>query len=284
MMSYDIVIIGAGISGLTTAVALFEKGVQKVLILDYQQERGGFASPLYQMASFSREREMVQRSHALPYEIWTQATVIGFFSGEGGEAHQIYVQTVTGTKTVEANIVVIASGALEKPREAHQIAGTRPAGVMTPSMVAQLLQRGFVPGEKITLLDTGRMTKGIAELLADQDVELYRFDSDEWEVVEVAGRARLAEVRLQHRVNQDRVSQPSDTLIYSRGRIPSSFFLKGTPVKRDESHAILIDEKGRTNVEGVFATGSCTSLGDDEHLVSIGLARNMVPELLTSLK
>lgn len=284
MMGYDIAIIGAGISGLTTAAALFEKGVQNVLVVDYQEERGGFAAPFHQMASYTQEREMVQKSHTLPYEVWTKATVIGFFPGERGEAHQIYVQTVTGTKTVEAKIVVIASGALEKPREAHRIAGTRPAGVMTPSMVAQLLQRGFVPGEKIALLDTGRMTKGVAELVADQEVELYVFDSDEWEVVEIVGRARLTEVRLQHRANQERLSQPCDTLIYSRGRIPSSFFLKGTPVKRDESHAILIDEKGRTNVERVFATGSCTCLGDDEHLVSIGLARNMVPELLKSLK
>lgn len=282
-MLYDIVIIGAGISGLTTAVSLFEKGVQHVLIVDYQEDYGGFAAPFFHAASFARERQVLEQASSLPYEVWYKATVIGFFAGDEGQAHQLYIQTTAGTRTVEAKRVVIASGALEKPREANKIAGTRPAGVMTPSMAAQLLLRGYLPGAHIALIQSGRLAAGVAALLADQECKLHAFTAEDWEVVEVKGRARLQEVVLQQRLNKARHHQACDTLIFSKGRIPCSFFLKGTSVRQDEHHAVVIDDRGRTNLEGVYATGSCTILGDDQHMTSIELARQMVPELLNHL-
>jgi|GEM_PF-3495901 len=282
-MQFDIVIIGAGISGLTTASSLQENGVQHVLIIDYQQEIGGFASPFFHQSAFAREKQKLEQAKSLSYEIWTQATVIGFFPGEEGSSHQLFIQTESGTRMVEAKRVVIAAGALEKPREAHKIAGPRPAGVMTPTMVAGLLQRGYLPGECMAVYHSGRLTEGAAGLLAEHGCQTQSFSAADWEVVAVEGQSRLCEVSFLQRKDQTLVRQPCDTLIFAQGRIPSTFFLKGTPVIRDEQHAIVIDEWGNTNLEGIYATGSCTSLGDDDHLNSIDLAEKMVSGLLSSL-
>ncbi|MCK9906292.1 hypothetical protein MXD63_40675, partial [Frankia sp. Cpl3] len=128
--------------------------------------------PYWDSPEFSREKELLEKAADLPYEIRTQSTVVGFFPGGEGDPHQLFVQSPTGTYSVEAKKVLIASGSLEKPREAHKIAGTRPAGVMTPMMVMQLRERGYQPGNRIVVMDSGRISRSTAHILAKEKLNL----------------------------------------------------------------------------------------------------------------
>lgn len=276
-MVYDLIIVGAGIAGLTAAQRAMETGIERVILLDYQNSLGGFTRPYWVTDEFAKEKEVLQKSANLPYEIRTESTVVGFFPGQ---PHQMYVQSKSGTYSLEAKHILIASGALEKPREAHRIPGSRPAGVMTPMMAAQLLDRGYLPGDNIVLLENGRISRAAISLLQEKTEQIQVFSADEWQLHRVTGFARLEKVSLQHKETGSVHERKCDTLIYSRGRIPSTFFLKGTPVVKDHQDAIVIDEQGRTSLPGVFAAGSCTTRGKDDHENSSLLASIAMSALL----
>jgi len=250
------------------------------LIVDYQDKIGGFTLPFQDQPAFVREKELFAETDQLPYEIWLQSTVIGFFPGEDGGNHQLYVQTPDDTYTVETKKILIASGAVGKPRENLMVAGSRPAGVMTPMMAANLIQRGYGLGEHIILMDNGRITSGLRRMINDLGEAVEVIDEQEWNVSRIQGGARIEQVELVHGGTTE--TKKCDTLIFSKGRIPCTFFLKGTPVERNRDLAVVINEKGRTNIAGVYAAGSCTDRGRDDHENSVDLAKHVMRELLSN--
>lgn len=276
-MYYDVVIVGAGISGMTAAREAFNRGMKNVLIVDYQDKAGGFTLPFQDQPGFVREKELFAETDQLPYEIWLQSTVIGFFPGEDGENHQLYVQTPDDTHTVETKKILIASGSVGKPRENLMVAGSRPAGVMTPMMAANLIQKGYSLGEHVILMDNGRITSGLRHMINNIGEAVEIIDEQEWNVSRIQGGARIEQVELVH--DDTTETKTCDTLIFSKGRIPCTFFLKGTPVERNRDLAVVINEKGQTNIPGVYAAGSCTDKGQDDHGNSAELAKHVIYEL-----
>jgi len=281
-MAYELVIIGAGLSGIAAAVEAHGNGLERVLVVDYEDRIGGFASGLLGTGLFEAEAELLQQAAALPYEFRYRSTVVGFFPGEDGSAHQIGLQSPQGSDNIEAERVMLCSGSLEKPREAHKIAGTRPAGVMTPMMAVNLLKRGYAPGERILLIEHGRLSHGAAALLEQNGCLLERLDGSQWDVLEVLGGRRVSGVKLANNSTGEEQTVGCDTLIYGEGRIPCTFYLKGSEVDRDSHHAIVVDELGQTNIPRVSAAGTCTIHGDDDHFSSIASARTALQHLLNT--
>jgi thioredoxin reductase len=262
---HEWVIIGAGLSGLSAALAAARLGVEDVLILEHRSQPGGFTSPYFASPLFDRERELVEEAKRLSYPVWTRATVVGLFPGEGGDAHSLFVQKENGTETVQAKRILIASGALEKPREAGEIPGSRPAGVITPHLAVELLERGEIPGYRVLIIGDTRMHDAAAQRLEAAGCRVERYRHRDVSIREIEGHGRVSGVKL-HRISDGKtVRWSGDTVIYAKGRIPCTFFLKGTGVERDRHHAVVTDGEGRTNIPRIYAAGSCTVHGDDEH-------------------
>ncbi len=278
-MMYELVIIGAGISGLTAALSAWEGGISSVLMIDYQKRKGGFTLPYWRSEEFALERELLEKAASLPYELHEQSTVVGFFPGANGQLHQLYVQSPMGTYSIEAKKVLIASGSLEKPREAHKIPGTRPAGIMTPMMAMQLIERGYQPGRKIVLIENGRISRSTANLLEKETSNLVKYAESDWDLTSIKGLSRVEGVQLRNRMTDERNEVACDTLIFAKGRVPCTFFLKGTPIERDQHDAIIVDATGKTNLPDIYAAGSCTCLGDDDHTNSMELAKETAKHL-----
>jgi len=281
-MRYELVIVGAGLSGVAAALEAHKNGLKRVLVVDYEEHIGGFASGLFGTGLFEDGAELILAAATLPYEFRYRATVVGFFPGERGSAHQIGLQSPLGSENIESERVMLCSGSLEKPREAHQIAGTRPAGVMTPMMAVKLAKRGYAPGERILLIEHGRLSRGTALLLEQSGCLLERLDGSLWGVREVIGDRRVSGVKLANKSTGEEQTVGCDTLIYGEGRIPCTFYLKGSEVGRDSHHAIVVDEFGQTNIPRVSAAGTCTTHGDDDHFSSIASARTALRHLLST--
>lgn len=279
-MSYELVIIGAGISGIAAALEAKENGMERVLITDYEGKMGGFTRGLFDTGAFETERELMNRAAGLSFEFRYRSSVVGFFPGEDGNLHQINLQGTQGSDEVEAERVLLCSGSLEKPREAHKIAGSRPAGVMTYIMAINLLQRGYLPGQNVLAVGHGRLADGTAKLLREGGCEIEQMDGMQWEVIDILGSRRVTGVKTRSLMSGEVRLQECDTLVFSQGRIPCTFYLKGGEVERDDLHAVIVDELGRTNIPLVSAAGSCTMRGDEEHYSSAELARQSIQALL----
>lgn len=275
----DLLIIGSGISGISAALQAEKRGIQNVLIVDARKAPGGFTAPYHHAAEFAAEKNLTEQAGRLPYPLWMQASVVGLFAAGEGKPHQAFVQTPHETKQIEAKAIVIASGAMEKPREAHRIPGTRPAGVMTPYLAMDLLARGKLPGRAILSVGDTRMHLAAVEQLRGKGCEVSSFTHGEAEIRRIFGQGRVSGALMYDIGRQREWSWSGDTLLYSEDRIPCTFFLKGTPVRRDAHYAVVTDETGRTSVPRIYAAGSCTDRGDADHLSSAGLAANNLTAL-----
>ncbi|MBO1001832.1 NAD(P)/FAD-dependent oxidoreductase [Pseudogracilibacillus auburnensis] len=257
-MKYELVIIGAGLTGVEVALQAKKMGLESVLIVDYNDQFGGFNHSLLAEDAFEEEKNRMKKFKELPYEKWTNATVTGLFEAFGDGEHEINVQTKTGTFDIEAKKIIICSGALEKPREAHKIGGTRPAGVMTPTMALGLLDRGFLPGNQVVVYENSKTSRALSKLLENKGVQVTTVEANDYALHKVYGKSSLEKIEVKDKNNDEIESFQCDSLIFSEGFIPSTFYLKGTGIELNDKQFILTDSEGKTSVDNILAFGYCT--------------------------
>ncbi|MCQ6559865.1 NAD(P)/FAD-dependent oxidoreductase [Paenibacillus mendelii] len=284
-MKYNLTIIGAGIAGLTAAAKAYASGLERVLLIEHQPVIGGFTRGYIETSFFETEQRLLSECAALPYTIMTRSTVVGFFTGDGDTPHQLFVQTPTETEEIQTDYILIASGAMEKPREAWRISGGRPAGVMTPAMAVELSQRGYRLDEGKTMIYMAdRRSHGAAEYLADRLGETIQVSAEDFDIEHIHGTAQLEGVTIRSVITGEAERVNCSRLLFAKGRYGSTFFLKGLPVERDESTlCIITDRFGATGIPRVYAAGSCTQLGDDGHTSSIEMASEVADHLLAKI-
>ncbi|HYK72604.1 MAG TPA: FAD-dependent oxidoreductase [Pseudoneobacillus sp.] len=286
-MDYDVVIIGAGISGLTAAKELQNQEIEKVLLLDYQKDIGGFLSPLFNQPEFHEEKQLLEWAKStLPYEIWLNSTVIGFFPDETDQEkkHQLYVQTPNETITIKAPIVIIASGSLQQPRESMKIPGSRPLGVMTSLLALELMRKEYIPGEKIVLFEKNRIDKAVYSILIDEGMDVKKLPFQDNRLIRVEGKEKVLSIDVECASKGTTEKINCDSVLYSGGRIPCTFFLKQTPIERSLSNEIIVNSVGATSILGVYALGSCTTLGNEEHLHSRQMVKEAILDATKNIK
>ncbi|WP_130835821.1 NAD(P)/FAD-dependent oxidoreductase [[Erwinia] mediterraneensis] len=141
---YNVIIIGAGPSGLAAARALSEAGVKDVLLIEREKEAGGvprhcrhptfglqtFHYPMHGHVWADRLLKMV----AGQYEIRTSTTVVGIHP-----AGRVEITSDRGLETLQAKRVIIATGVRETPRHARLVSGLRPQGILTAGALQQFI-------------------------------------------------------------------------------------------------------------------------------------------------
>jgi thioredoxin reductase len=148
-----VAVIGAGPGGLSIATELKNLGVDNVRLLERESTAGGIPrhcghSP-FGMREFHRvlsgaeyTRRLTGQAEKVGVEIQLNTTVT-----ELGPHGELSLSTRDGVQQLNADRVVICSGAREKPRSARLVSGARPQGVMTTgalqSMIYLQQQRPF---------------------------------------------------------------------------------------------------------------------------------------------
>jgi thioredoxin reductase len=150
----DVAIIGSGPSGLAAAIALKAAGVDRVAVLEREQQAGGIPRSCGHLAFGLREfrrllsgpdysARLVEQAHDAGVEVHTQTTVVEFLHGG-----MLTVSTPNGTFQIEPRRVIYATGVRETPRSARLISGARVQGVLSTgalqSMIYLKQRRPFV--------------------------------------------------------------------------------------------------------------------------------------------
>jgi thioredoxin reductase len=285
---YDLAIVGAGLSALSALRAGI--ATKSTIVLDYQEVPGGFLRPAMPAPGFEDAWELIS-SLRLPQGVagYFGATVVGLLPAFSiDEPHTLLVRLRQGTFEVRARRVLIACGGLEITCEQSLIPGTRPAGVVTPILVHQLLARGYLPGRRSLVYGDSRYVQTTAQRLANAGVkvthikpqtngDLQSQGEHPTELVEITGFPRLQSVTLR-RAGQ-LVDLPADSLIYGVGMLANTHWLKGSGVITMPEGAIQVDERFRTNVPGIYAIGTVVAPSLD-HTDSIKMGKE-VASLLT---
>ena len=133
--SYEVIIVGGGISGLSAAKTLGDLGVKDVLVLEREQKCGGaprhILNPSFGLFEFHRLMQGPEYARRM------RERVRGVELATGFNVTQLLPQGVLeaagprGACTFQAKQVILSTGTYETSRHARLVSGARPFGIMT---------------------------------------------------------------------------------------------------------------------------------------------------------
>jgi thioredoxin reductase len=287
VFSTDVVIIGAGPSGLTAAAELARTGVA-VIVLDREPEAGGIPRHSDHSGYGLRDRRRVMTgpqyaarliadAQQAGATLITEATVTNW-AGD----HSVDVTSPRGRFRVTAQAVILATGARERPRSARMIPGDRPAGVLTTGQLQKLVHlhhrsvgsSAVVVGAELvswsavlTLREAGCKTALMTTTYPkSESYSVFRTPgrlalqvpvATRTEVTRIIGRDRVEAVEIHQLDTGARRTFACDVVVFTGDWIPDNELARAAGIQLDSgTRGPAVDAGLRTSSPGVFAVGN----------------------------
>lgn len=158
MEKHSVVVIGGGPAGLAAALRFRQRGIGNVVVLERESEPGGVPRHCGHWGfGWESHRRLMRgpdyaarlRRDAQGLDIRTNTSVLEFMSENVMRIHT----TAKGIAELEAQHVVLATGAREASRAARFIGGLRPPGIMNTGTLQQMVYlKGMKPFERPVII------------------------------------------------------------------------------------------------------------------------------------
>ena len=285
-----VVIVGGGPSGLRAAAELAPRVAGNVVVLERESDAGGIPRHCHHTGFGLRDlrrmlsgpayaARMVDAARGAGAQIRTNATVTGW-----ADERSLEVTSPSGRCIIDADAVVLATGARERARAARRIPGDRPAGIYTTgqlqnavhlhhqsvgthavivgaeavswSAVLTLRHAGCVP---VLLTSEFPQAETYAVLAKAGRIALRTGVRTRTRVVSILGRGRVSGVVLEHLDTGARETVACDTVVFTADWIPDNELVRSAGIELNAGTlGPRVDTALRTSREGVFAVGNMT--------------------------
>jgi thioredoxin reductase len=293
----DVLVIGGGPAGLTAATALARRGRGEILVVDREDAAGGIPRHSNHLGYGIRDlhrfvsgpayaRSLVASAARAGVRIRTRAMVTGWADGDSGRLGRLgrlaELTTPEGRFLIDAQAVVLATGARERPRSARLVPGDRPHGIFTSGQLQNLVHlRHGIPGQRavvvgaelvswsvvMTLREAGcrtvlmtsihRRPESYAAFTVVGRLALRTPVATRSRVINIIGRGRVSAVEVEDVDTGARRTVACDTVVFTGDWIPDNELARTAGISIDAgSLGPVVDASLRTSRPGLFAAGN----------------------------
>ncbi len=301
MINYDLVIIGGGSAGMSSALKAHSLGIDNILIIEKNDYLGGilnqcihngfglheFNEELTGPEFMSRFSTLVEEEH-IAYRLGSNVLSIS------EDKIVTYTNSYEGVVEVKAKAIILTTGCYERNAGAINLAGDRPSGVYTAGQAQLYLNiYGQLVGKRVFILGSGdiglimarRMSLegakvlGVAELmpysaglnrnivqcLNDFNIPLYLSHTVKQVVGKEGHLTKIVIAKLDEKMNFIEGSEKEfecDTLLLSVGLIPNVDLLNKLNLHYSKTRGPIVDNNLMSEKEGVFLAGNVLHVHD----------------------
>ena len=288
MLSYDLIIIGAGISGMTAAMGAVKAGIKRILIIERESNVGGIINQcihngfgekfLGQEVTGPEYIDFIEKElDKLSIEIILNTTVLDVTKGKV----VTYVNSKEGVKEVASCAIIFAMGAREQYLGNIVIPTNGLTGIFTIGEAHRIINLdGYLPGRKTIIIakdkwgfivarrliiEGGNVEGVVIEKTFDEinDDEINDiidgFDIpiiENSRVIEIEGETRIKKVEIMNLNSKVTEKKKCDSLLLSVGFVPENAIVKklGINVNGEMLGPEVVEFE--TSEEGFFACGN----------------------------
>ena len=283
-----VAVVGGGPAGLTAAAALAGAVDGEVRVVEREETTGGIPRHSDHLGYGVRDlrrfvsgpayaRRLTETARDAGAVLETRAQVTGW-DGD----RRLLVTSPRGRHVVEADAVVLATGARERPRPARRIAGDRPDGVLTTGELQQLVHLHHAPvGSRAVVVGAEAVSWSAVLTLREAGCRTVAMTSDHdrpeaylafravgrlvlrtpvlarSRVVHIRGRERVESVTVEHLDTGVRREVACDTVVTTGDWVPDHELVRLGSLHLDRATlGPVVDSALRTSSPGVFAVGN----------------------------
>lgn len=288
MPNYDLVIIGAGIAGMTAAIGAAKEGIKKILIIERESYVGGIINQFIhnefgkkligELVTGPEYVDFVERQiNELGIQIVLDTTVLDVTK----DNVITYVNSEEGVKDITAISIIFAMGAKERYSGNVVIPTNGLTGIFTVGEAHRIINlEGYLPGRKTIIIAKDKWGFIVARRLIIEagsiegiviektfkemaDAEIVSiidgFDIpiiQNSRVIEIEGNNRIEKVKIMNLTNQVIEEKECDSLLLSVGFFPETSIIKKLDIKMNNEIAGPKVVDFETSIDGLFACGN----------------------------
>ena len=268
LLDRRVVIVGAGPAGMSAAIELRRLGVRHVTLYEREQRAGGIPRHTNHLGFGIRDLHRVMSGPRYARALAERATQIGVEMRLGTSIFSI--------DDIDADAVILATGARERPRAARLVPGDRPVGILTTGSLQQLAMahqhvgtRAVIVGAEhvsfsaiLTLAHIGcRSVAMVTPLPRHQSYTVLKLAAASRHRVPILTGVDIAEIVGRKRVEQvvltDGRRIDCDVVVFTGCWVPDHELARRSGLAMNAAiKGPAVDATFRTSRDGVFAIGN----------------------------
>lgn len=288
MKEYDLVVIGGGISGMTSALVALQSNISNILIIEREVSLGGI---LNQCISNRYGKRLLGENLTGPEYIYSIEQKIREYDIDiklktevlsvSDDKEITYVNSKEGVKKVKSKAIIVATGCREKLTGSISIPLNRYTGIYTIGNAQKIMVlEGYLPGKNPVVVANCNWALSVARRLITEGAEVsaiiidgsHGFDINDYykdifneydvevlknsKIQEIFGNKRVEAINVYNEDTKETILIEVDSLILSVGYLPEVTTIKNTSIEFNPDTSVPIVNDYETSIPGIFISGN----------------------------
>ena len=272
MQTYDLIIVGGGAAGMLCAIEAKKLAMNKVLLIEKDNELGGALSlGNYNISNELKITGKYYKKYLIEefekFDIETKLNTMVLKIEEDNSV--LCTSPASGVEKIKGKKIILANGAKEGSRKAVSMVGSRCSGIYTVGMAKKIFSMDMIPGRKILIdgsdtlymieKELKRSNIDVVGIISNtEDIETYGLTTDiyvNYEIKNIEGKGRVESVIIGK--EDEEVQIECDTVLFARPQLSDGLVAMRSGIKLNpKTTGPQVNEDYMTSKENVYACGN----------------------------